>query len=656
MEQNRHTKPNAAWSVLKKIYRAAAPRAYSLLMFGALLAVLSAKFYHCLRSDLLRLYLRCILADIAFLLTVEIILVLICFAFASRRIVRIVTVIAAICCTWSVMNAGWIIRTGTQILPVVLLPFIRDPLNALSFVGGNIVKMPIASVFLFGPSAIALAFFVSVLARPQLPDHNKHRLTIRVFVTLGIILISLIGIGISNTYDTSDGTGLSFNAHIKAFETLFRGRENGISETVFENPARVIPAFDQIDPPQQHTRKPYHVVIIVLEGVQYQYTSLADPNNLDTPFLAKLAKEGICFPRTYCNLTHTTKMLFSLHTGCFPSVSPDIAEAVPARKPYASLATILKSAGYRTAFFQSAKGNFEARPALVHNLGFDTFVSRDHLDDPNHFVGYLGCDEFAMLDRVRRWISKDQKPFLLTYLCSVTHDPYVVPEWFEAPAKEQADRYRQAIRYTDSFIAEFNRMLETSDFTDNTVFIVIGDHGEAFGEHGSWGHERNVFNEAIRIPFYLRVPDRIQTPAKDIAAASIDLTPTVLGLLGFDLDANHFDGIDLFAQRHNERKIYFSGWFLQSPAGVLIQNRKYIFNPISEMVTQFNLQTDPNEQRPISFNTPQIPNYAQEIMDWRKNSIFQIDQAPSGEILLYKKWLCRWENRICWAKFIKENP
>ena len=73
-------------------------------------------------------------------------------------------------------------------------------------------------------------------------------------------------------------------------------------------------------------------------------------------------------------------------------------------------------------------------------------IPRDDLDDPNSFLGYLGSDEFAMLRPITEWIKAEQQPFFLTVLCSVTHDPYEVPEWFGIPPKDPLDRYRQAIR------------------------------------------------------------------------------------------------------------------------------------------------------------------------------------------------------------------
>ena len=113
-------------------------------------------------------------------------------------------------------------------------------------------------------------------------------------------------------------------------------------------------------------------MVVILESVQYGATSLAD-NNVDeagstwkagegpTPYLRKLADQGVYFTQMRSVVTHTTKAIFSLLTGRTPSAFQDIAEAIPVEKPYASLATILHDTmGYRTAFFQSAKGTFEA--------------------------------------------------------------------------------------------------------------------------------------------------------------------------------------------------------------------------------------------------------------------------------------------------------
>jgi len=651
------SKAKALFSI-RRLYDLLAPHAYSVIMFAALFCTLVVKFFHSHRTALLNEYFGWILADIAVLLAIEVVLAVACFRWPRKSVIRPATIIAAVVCTWSVMNAGWLIRTGTQILPGVLLPLFRYPLNSLGTIGVNLAKMPTAAVILLGPSAIALTFFFCVLAKPQKPNYNPKRFAKAILISVVIIFVAVLARStVARPRSLSIASaGLRYNCQLKAITSIIFSDSSRLTKTDLLNAKRKIPAFDQIQLALKPHRINHNVVIVILEGIQYRYTSLADTSGNLTPYLATLAGQGAEFANTRSLLTHTTKVLFPLLTGRFPSVSQDLAEAVPAAKPYAGLATILKQKlNFRTAFFQSAKGNFESRPALVYNLGFDKFWARDDLSNTDAFLGYLACDEFAMLEPITEWIKADQKPFFLTILCSVTHDPYVVPDWFATPAKEPIQRYRQAIFYTDKFIAALDVELAKLNLADKTIFCVIGDHGEAFGEHGLLGHERIAFDEVLHIPWIIRAPFLIQ-PATKITEplGSVDLAPTLLALLGFETEDTDFDGVDALRPLPDDRKVYFSGWMRQSPAGYLKGSRKFIYNPTTKAVFAYDLSTDPLELLRIELPEQQVQEIADEIIAWRRNSVFRLDQQQAGEKMLFDSWLCRWNNRVSSAKYYPE--
>ena len=119
---------------VRSLYKLLAARAYTAIMLGALFCTLAVKFFHSHRVGLAGEYFGWVLADIAALLAIEVALAAVCFRWPRKGVIRTALVVAAIVCTWSVMNAGWVIRTGTQILPTVLLPLFRDPLNALHII------------------------------------------------------------------------------------------------------------------------------------------------------------------------------------------------------------------------------------------------------------------------------------------------------------------------------------------------------------------------------------------------------------------------------------------------------------------------------------------------------------------------------------------
>lgn len=449
--------------------------------------------------------------------------------------------------------------------------------------------------------------------------------------------------------------GMRYNCQLRAVMSFILPGHGRLSKNDLANAKREIPAFDelQIALSPESKRINHNVVIVVLEGIQYKHTSLYDRESNLTPYLENLAAKGVTFTNARSSLTHTTKALFSLLTGRFASPSQDLAEAVFVEKPYAGIATILKGRlNFRTAFFQSAEGNFESRPGLVYNLGFDNIWTRDDLGDPNAFLGYLACDEFSMVEPIIEWIKSDDKPFLLTILCSVTHDPYVIPDWFGKTAKEPLDRYRQTISYTDKFIAELDNKLTELDLADKTILCVIGDHGEAFGEHGLLGHERIAFDEVLHIPWVIHGHSLIKPGTKvNKPVSSTDLTPTLLALLGFDTENANFDGANALGPLPDDRKVYFSGWMQQGPAGFVKGNQKFIYNPMDKILSVYDLSTDPLEKNRIQLTEQQAQKIADGIVNWRKNSIFRIEQQRIGEKLLFERWICRWKNRVSYAQY-----
>jgi len=642
-------------SYAKRLYAFLAPRAYSVIIFGALFCTLAVKLFQSLRLGRLSEYSGWILSDIAVLLGIDIVLSVVCFFRPRRWVIRSATILAAVVCTWSVMNAGWIIRTGTQILPPVLLPLFRDPVNSLGIIFGNLAEMPFTAIILLGPSAAALGFFFVVLAKPVPPAYTRKQLDRRVLIWLCLIFAAVSGrLAAAEHGSASIGSAeLRYNCQLRAVTSLILPGPARLSRAEVAEAKRIIPTFDKVTLELSRPRqKSPNVLLVVLEGVQYKYTSLADEKNNLTPHLALVARRGIRFANARSTVTHTTKALFSILTGRYPSVSQELVEAVVVDKPYASIATILKKQlGYRSAFFQSAKGNFESRPALVHNLGFEKFWAREDANKPASFVGSLGCDEFEMLEPISKWISSSDKPFLITIMCSVTHDPYEVPKWYAEPAKEPLERYKQTIRYTDQFLEALDKKLAALGLADKTIFCIVGDHGEGFGEHGLMAHERIAFEEALRIPWVVRVPGAGPLRGKITeAVSSIDVTPTLLSLLGFSIKEGDFDGANGLGNITASRPVYFSGWLQESPSGFVRAGsegtiRKFIYYPSSGAVVAYDLADDPMELNGSELSREQAKKLSSQIIRWRKGSIFQIYQKNEGERVLFGHWFCRWKGR-----------
>ena len=78
-------------------------------------------------------------------------------------------------------------------------------------------------------------------------------------------------------------------------------------------------------------------------------------------------------------------------------------------------------------------------------------------------------------------------------------------------------------------------VLRKNKIYDNTMIIITGDHGEAFGEHDSLGHGLQLYDEVIHIPLIIKLPSPQSGRQIDKLVQSIDIMPTILDMLGIEL-------------------------------------------------------------------------------------------------------------------------
>ncbi|MCB9762702.1 MAG: sulfatase [Alphaproteobacteria bacterium] len=98
-------------------------------------------------------------------------------------------------------------------------------------------------------------------------------------------------------------------------------------------------------------------------------------------------------------------------------------------------------------------------------------------------------------------------------------------------------RYDQNLRYLDDQVAAL-----IEEMGPDTTVVLFADHGEEFWDHGDFEHGHTLYDELLRVPFIVAGPG--VTPGRHSAPVSLlDLTPTVLDLLGVEADG--FDGVSL---------------------------------------------------------------------------------------------------------------
>ena len=320
----------------------------------------------------------------------------------------------------------------------------------------------------------------------------------------------------------------------------------------------------------------------------------------EMPVLRELARRSRVFQRAYTTTSHTSKALVGIHCGIHPYPEMRVVEAGDAGIPAPCLPGLLKDAGYRSLFMQSATQRFENRPGLVANIGFDTGLYKEQIADGHASSGYFGLDEAAIPPKFAQWWgAQGESPRFVTILTSMTHHPYQEVGKAAATGDEgQRQAYLNVLSYTDRMLGQVLEAVKASGRAGNTIVVVTGDHGESFGEHGPRQHDSVPFEEVTRVPLLVWDGRGTLPVGEDTALRQhVDLLPTLVGLVGGK--ATGGPGVDLFDPA-GHAEVVTSCWYAGACMSKVTPQLKWIYAPAARKLLAFDLARDPDERDDVS--------------------------------------------------------
>ena len=377
-----------------------------------------------------------------------------------------------------------------------------------------------------------------------------------------------------------------------------------------------------------------NVVLILLESTRAQSVTHYNEDLETTPFLDELAKHSLLAERAYASVPYSTKANVALNCGIFShpvQVSYGLLpEASPGGIPTKCLPELLKDQGYSTAYFTPSTQNFENFGDLVENFGYDELYSFESIDAQGFqrmsgmTLSGLSGDE-VVLQPSEEWLTEQKeagRPFLATYFTSATHYPYTVPQSYEQERfaeDEDLNRYLNAIRLQDVFLENLFDHYKDLGLYEDTVFVILGDHGEAFGEHGTYVHGNAVYEEALRIPMIVHDPKRFENGARVEAPVSqLDVLPTVADLLGYEIEGGAYQGSSLLGPPPEDRLLHFSCWAAEQCLASIQGNEKYIYNYDKQPDELYDLSEDPLERKNLAGGRQEeAQKRRSELLEWR---------------------------------------
>ncbi|MFN8583341.1 MAG: sulfatase [Gemmatimonadaceae bacterium] len=314
-----------------------------------------------------------------------------------------------------------------------------------------------------------------------------------------------------------------------------------------------------------------NVLILLLDTVRAHNLGLYGYSRATSPSIDSLAPQSTVFNQAFAGTGWTLPSHCTFFTGRYPANHSCRWEIALDKTPR-TMAEVFRDHGYRTAGFAAnlfyttdetglSRGftrweDFKvslkqilcsstiAQTAMVRNTVWDT-TSTDRYEalrlfllkgDPKPEVDRRSAREVAT--PFLNWLGDGStRPFFAYLNFFDAHEPYEPAEgWgahFVAKGATSQDRYDGGIAFMDHEVGRVLGELRRRGILDRTLVVVMGDHGEQFGEHGLMTHGNSLFIQLLHVPLVMRLPGKIPQGARVNRAVTIrDLPRTILDIAG----------------------------------------------------------------------------------------------------------------------------
>lgn len=359
-----------------------------------------------------------------------------------------------------------------------------------------------------------------------------------------------------------------------------------------------------------------NVVWIILESTAARFLTPYGAAREVTPNLAALARDALVFDDAYAAYPESIKGLFSMLCARPPLSGREAAQHAQGHTPCTPLPGTLRAAGYHTGLFHSGRFVYLGMRDVVANRGFDAL--EDGASIGGAFRSSFGVDEASTVRKLLAFVDglPPGEPFFAIYSPIAGHHPYHAPGDGPRPFPERTstDAYANDLFSGDAAFGLLRAGLARRGLDDRTLYLVVGDHGEAFYEHeGNFAHTLFLYEENVRVPFIVAAPGAWRGVRRAPQLASlIDVAPTLLDLLGMRDRAglpapgrsgdSSEDGHSLLDPRRRLVRFFTDQGLTQS---ALRDGRwKLIAEQPSGRTRLYDLARDPGEQHDLADTQP----------------------------------------------------
>lgn len=395
----------------------------------------------------------------------------------------------------------------------------------------------------------------------------------------------------------------------------------------------------RLEPADYNKKMTANLLVIVFESLRKQNMSLYGYHRKTTPFLDSIIQkrnnEFFVFQNTFTSSTTTMLAVPGILSGITPYQDPKLLHTMPLIWDYAKLVK---------------KTNFYITSHDLHWYNFDMYYSNEKLDhlwtksiNGLPYYNDFGINDKFTVDHFNDFVTKNMNFFGVLQF-NTNHYPYTnnINIW----SGEKIDEYDNTIYLQDYYLKKIFENLEKNKLLDNTIIILVGDHGEAFNEHKCIGHMEINYIETISVPLIFFIPQKYQNHINldnlkenlSKITTNMDVVPTILDIYDFN------------SKQISEIKSKFE---TKSLLGNIDDNR-IIITMNNNRIARYKVGVSAIDKNYHYFYRINVNPYREEIYSWQNDKLEQnnlINTLPDSIKNYYKNYLKQYE----FCRLILEN-
>lgn len=331
---------------------------------------------------------------------------------------------------------------------------------------------------------------------------------------------------------------------------------------------------------QTDTKRNPHVFIYLIDTLRADHMSCYGYWRKTTPYIDGFANDSVLFKNCFATASWTKPAVGSILTGLYPNRHRGEDNEDKLSIEVETIAEVLKSHGYTTIYITP---NVNSSKLLNFDQGVDFYKFSKggmHIDKFYYSSEYLNSEFFEIIENNPELVNEPLFAFLHTI---DPHDPYTPKEPFLKFKKKDKERenlglpdnirmkkaakqglsredidyikslYDCEILHNDYYFGKLINFLKEKNLYENSIIILVADHGEQFDEHSGFFHGGSIYNEEIHVPLIIKFPHgEFSRKKTNMLVSQVDIFPTVLDYLGIETSSD-VDGISLFNILANNR-------------------------------------------------------------------------------------------------------